>query len=133
MLKQLNNGFTIIELLIVIAIIGILVSIAIPSYKHYTQRARFSEVIMATSPYKTAVALGLQEGIPLENLNTGENGIPNTPKTTKNLESLVVEHGVITATATKMAGEYTYILTPDENGSHWQVSGTCVDAGGCRE
>ena len=133
MLKKTIAAFTIIELLIVIAIIGILVAIAIPSYKHYVQRARFSEVMMAASPYKTAIALALQEGVLKDDLSLGTNGVPAAPKSTKNLESLIVDQGVITATATKVAGGYTYILTPDEAGSYWAVSGTCVDAGVCKK
>lgn len=127
------NGFTLIELLIVVAIIGILASIGIPSYQHYIERARFTEVMMAASPYKTAVALGLQEGTPLSDLNTGENGVPKEPQPTKNLKSISVRRGLITATATKVAGNYTYILIPNENGSHWTIGGSCLTAGMCKE
>jgi len=131
-MHKIKRGFTLVELLIVIAIIGILTSIAIPSYQHYTQRARFAEVILATAPYKTAVTLALQEGVPIDELETGKQGIPDAPKATKNLASLKVEKGVITAAATKVAGEYTYIIAPDETGSHWVIGGTCVEAGVCK-
>ncbi|MBU1926820.1 MAG: pilin [Gammaproteobacteria bacterium] len=132
-MKRSAHAFTIIELLMVIAIIGILVSIAIPSYKQYTEKARFSEVIMATTPFKTAVSLALQDGISMDELNEGENGIPTAPNATKNLDNITVKQGVITATATKQAGSYTFSLTPDENGSQWSVSGSCVEAGVCRK
>lgn len=130
--KSSIRGFTIIELMIVIAIIGILVSIAIPAYKKYTQKTRFSEVIMATSPYKTAVSLALQSGIPIADLSCGKHGIPEKQTNpTKNIESIDVAAGIITATSAKPAGSSTYILTPDDNGSHWNVSGTCLENGLC--
>jgi type IV pilus assembly protein PilA len=132
MFNKQSTGFTLIELLVVIAIIGILTAIAIPSYQHYTQRARFSEVMIAALPFKTAVAIALQEGSPLNDLNTGTNGIPSALSSTKNLKSLTVTNGIITATATHSAGDYIYVLTPDDTGSHWTVSGTCVDAGLCK-
>lgn len=128
---QKIRAFTLIELLIAITIVGILTAIAIPSYRHYTEKARFAEVIMTASPYKTSIALALQEGMPIEELGLGVDGIPQAPKATKNLESLDVARGIITATASKTAGGYTYILTPDEDGSHWKVGGTCVAAGVC--
>jgi len=124
-------GFTLIELLIVMAIIGILASIIIPSYQHYIKKARFMEVMLATKPYKIAVSMALQDGESMDSLNIGENNIPEAPASTKNLQSLSIESGVITATATFKAGGYTYILTPNNIGAQWTVSGTCVDAGVC--
>lgn len=55
MIQRAQRGFTLIELMIVIAIIGILAAIALPSYQNYTRRATYSEVLLATSPYKTAI------------------------------------------------------------------------------
>lgn len=124
-------GFSLIELMIVVAIIGILSVIAIPSYQNYTQRARFAEVIAATAPYKTAVSLALQQGDTEVELSTGTHGIPAAPMATKNVASITVDNGIITSTATSKASGKTYILKPNNDGSVWEISGTCIDAGLC--
>ena len=56
-MKKIQQGFTLIELMIVVAIIGILVSVALPAYSQYTDKARFSEVILATTALKVSINL----------------------------------------------------------------------------
>lgn len=124
-------GFSLIELMIVVAIIGILTIIAIPSYQTYTQRARFAEVISATNPFKTAISLALQQGDPQSELTNGSFGIPISPPPTKNLASLKVDKGIITATATEIISNVTYILKPNPDGTIWTVDGSCLNAGLC--
>lgn len=131
MKHSIQNGFSLIELMIVVAIIGILSMIAIPSYENYTIRARFSEVVSATDPFKTSIALALQEGTPLNELANGSNGIPIEPLPTKNLDSLSVKNGIITAKSTNIAGDATLILTPNTDGSAWSIEGSCVNLGLC--
>lgn len=126
-----RNGFSLIELMIVVSIIGILTVIAIPSYQQYTQRARFSEVIAATAPFKLAVSIALQDGIAIAELLNGMHGIPPSPHNTKNLANIEVKNGVITSTATELAGAATYILKPNADGGEWSVSGTCLEKGLC--
>lgn len=120
------GGFSLIELMIVLAIIGILSVIAIPSYQSYTQRARFAEIISATEIFKLAVALALQEGATPEELVNGKYGIPDSPKRTKQLANISVENGIITATATELLNNATYILKPNADGSAWTTSGSCI-------
>ena len=55
-MKQIQKGFTLIELMIVVAIIGILAAVALPAYQDYTVRAKVSELILAGSAPKTAIA-----------------------------------------------------------------------------
>ncbi|OQW85791.1 MAG: hypothetical protein BWK72_20475 [Rhodoferax ferrireducens] len=62
MKRSMQKGFTLIELMIVVAIIGILAAVALPAYQDYTVRAKVSEVILAASSAKTAVAEAAQVG-----------------------------------------------------------------------
>ena len=126
-MRPTSAGFTLIELMIVIAIIGILSAIALPSYQNYTRRARFAEVIAATAPFKVAVSMAIQQGFESSMLKNGAYGIPPSPPATHALASLVVRNGIITATGTRQVGNATLILAPNEEGSLFTVSGTCLE------
>lgn len=133
-----QSGFTLIELMIVVAIVAILAAVALPAYQNYTKKARFSEVIAATSGVKTAVELCYQNLSDLTVCDGGNNGIAAdiASNVSANTASLKVENGIITATAVGgttavngLNGE-TYILTPTaaNNKLTWAVTGTCTNA-----
>lgn len=73
-MKALQKGFTLIELMIVVAIIGILAAVALPAYNNYTNKARYSEMVMAVSPIKTALSVAAQDGSGTTGANWNDAG-----------------------------------------------------------
>ena len=76
-MKKVQQGFTLIELMIVVAIIGILAAIAVPAYQTYTTKAKFSEVTAAVAPFKLGIELCFQEQLSLANCANGALGVPD--------------------------------------------------------
>lgn len=145
MKKQMQAGFTLIELMIVVAIIGILAAVALPAYQTYTAKSKFSEVVLATSGVKIAVEVCAQSnGAMTTCISTGDTAVNAAQLgaaggqyvasvATTNTSDTV---GVITGTAVTgqdgLTGE-TYIITGTLNAGQvtWAKTGTCETAGFC--
>ncbi|MCH2454129.1 prepilin-type N-terminal cleavage/methylation domain-containing protein [Idiomarina sp.] len=74
------NGFSLIEMMVVVAIIAILSAIAVPSYTHYTQQAKVTKALAHAQPFQLSIALCWQtEGQLSDCAQPGQNGLPNVP------------------------------------------------------
>ena len=131
-MKRVQQGFTLIELMIVVAIVGILAAIALPAYQDYTVRARVSEAAAAAGACKTSVAeyYASKAALPA---GTNEAGCSGSASPTQYVAKTEVDTGTITVTLsadTKLGGATngTITLTPYTGAgnviSSWACSGT---------
>jgi type IV pilus assembly protein PilA len=127
-MKTIQKGFTLIELMIVVAIIGILAAIALPAYQDYTIRARVSELILGASSARTAITEKYQADQDAANMGNGTTVTPAGKIAT----AVTGADGVVTLTGAQNANgvlnvgtAVTVILTPFTNAAG-SLSWTCT-------
>jgi len=143
-----TRGFTIIEMLIVVAIIGILAMIATAAYNTYAAKSRFAEVIQAATPFKLSVEACFQDfGVLASCTTAGSNGLLQSTTAASGVVASVAvgpvpAPGAVSAAAISGLGLFgeTYILVPTVGGAgganalNWSVdpSSTCLAKAYCK-
>jgi len=129
MKRQLQQGFTLIELMIVVAIIGILAAVALPAYQDYTKRAKMSEIILAASACRTTITEVYQSGSQTTVTANNWGCEATTVAPSKYVKQITTNgDGKITVQASNIGtgidGNYVTLVPADSGGTAMTYSGT---------
>jgi len=131
-MRKIQKGFTLIELMIVVAIIGILAAVALPAYQDYTVRAKVSELILAASSARTAIS----EKFQTDPSNSAAMGVGVTINVAGKVSAALVDtagtivvNGSTASTSTGQAVTLTVIAT-NVNTSNGTLSWSCIGTPG---
>lgn len=92
-----QQGFTLIELMVVIGIIAILSAIGVPAYQNYLRKAALTDMLQTFVPYRTAIELCALDHGGIETCDGGSNGIP-APTTTRYVSAMSIDKGTVALT-----------------------------------
>lgn len=106
-----QQGFTLIELMVVIGIIAILSAVGIPAYQNYLRKAALTDMLQTFVPYRTAVELCALDHGGTTDCNAGTNGIPS-PATSRYVSAMSINQGAVTLTGQESLNGLSVVLTP---------------------